>query len=55
MMVLKPSGGQSELHRCMVHQVMRDSVAVKMSKRTAEAWLVHVQYILRVRKSTHVQ
>ena len=41
MMLLRPSTtGLSELHKCIVHSVMKDTVVLKMSKRTAEVWLV---------------
>ena len=29
-----------ELHKCIVHNVMKESVVLKMSKKTEEAWLV---------------
>ena len=41
MMLLRPSATrQSELHKCLVHSVMRDAVVLKMSKHSAEVWSV---------------
>ena len=38
-LLLNPVHRQPELHKCVVHNVMKESVVLKMSKKTEEAWL----------------